>query len=336
MPVYDFARGENALITVISGGNRALVREKQRDLKLSATWELPFLRNSNLIAEYFRNRSDDVTASFPLLTPAIEAAYPGRAVRDASGRLVSIDRRPVTFAETTGSRLRYGLNVSGRIGKPSPGGRGQGMPGGFSGAGPSGGATSGGAGTGPGGGGGPRMGGGGGGGGMGRLMGAMGGGQGRWNLSLFHTARFGERVVITPGGPVLDLLGGDALTGGGVARHGLELEGGAFHKGFGLRLNGNWSAPTRLRASGAPGTSDLRFGSVFRLDMRIFSDLGRQKVFTDLSPFFKGTRIALQFDNIFDSRQKVTDANGAVPLSYQPDYLDPKGRMIGVDFRKTF
>ena len=120
VPVYDFARGENALVTVINGGNRALLREKQRDLKLSATWELPFLRNSRLLAEYFRNRSNDVTASFPLLTAPIEAAFPGRAVRDAGGRLVAIDRRPVTFAQTTASRLRYGFNVSGSIGKPRP------------------------------------------------------------------------------------------------------------------------------------------------------------------------------------------------------------------------
>ncbi len=70
--------------------------------------------------------------------------------------------------------------------------------------------------------------------------------------------------------------------------------------------------------------------------MRLFSDLGRQKALTDLSPFFKGVRLSFQFDNIFDSRQKVTDASGTVPLSYQPDYLDPKGRMIGIDFRKTF
>ena len=170
-----------------------------------------------------------------------------------------------------------------------------------------------------------------------RMMGGGGrGGQGRWNLSLYHTVRFGERVVVAPGGPVLDLLGGDALTGGGVARHGLELEGGGFYRGFGLRFNGNWAAPTRLRASGAPGTSDLRFGSVFRLDLRLFVDFGRQKALMDISPFFKGTRLAFQFDNMFDSRQKVTDASGAVPLSYQPDYLDPRGRMIGVDFRKTF
>jgi iron complex outermembrane recepter protein len=167
-------------------------------------------------------------------------------------------------------------------------------------------------------------------------MGGGGGGQGRWNVSLYHTLRFSEQVTLAPGGPLLDLLGGDALSGGGVARHSLELEGGAFRKGFGLRLNGNWSAPTRTKASGAPGNSDLRFGSVFRLDVRIFSDLGNHKRLTDLSPIFKGMRLAFQFDNILDSRQKVTDSSGATPFSYLPDFLDPRGRMVGIDLRKTF
>ena len=171
---------------------------------------------------------------------------------------------------------------------------------------------------------------------MARFMGGGGNGQGRWNLSLYHTVRFSDQVTIAAGGPVLDLLGGDALTGGGVSRHSLELEGGAYRKGFGLRLNGRWSAPTRLRASGAPGTSDLRFGSVLRLDARIFADLGSQKALTDISPIFKGMRLAFQIDNVLDSRQKVTDGSGATPFSYLPDYLDPKGRVIGIDLRKTF
>jgi hypothetical protein len=322
VPVYDFARGENALVAVTSGGIRSLQSERQRDLKFSANWQLP-ISGANLIAEYFRNRSDNVTAAFPLLTPAIEAAFPGRATRDAAGRLVAIDRRPVTFSKTEGERLRWGINLSGRIGKAPPergpggSGRGAGMGGpGMRGPGA----------------GGP------GGGGMGRMMGMMGGGggQGRWNLSAYHTVRFAEQVMITPSGPLLDLLAGDALSGGGVARHSLEIEGGAFRKGFGLRVNGNWSAPTRIKASGAPGTSDLRFGSVFRLNLRVFSDLGNQKALTDISPVFKGMRLAFQFDNIFDSRQKVTDASGATPFSYLPDYLDPKGRVIGIDLRKSF
>jgi outer membrane receptor protein involved in Fe transport len=89
VPVYDFTRGETVLATVTGGGNPGLRKERQRDLKFGANWKLPFLNNSNLLVEYFRNRSNDVTASFPLLTPEIEAAFPGRVVRDAGGRIVS-------------------------------------------------------------------------------------------------------------------------------------------------------------------------------------------------------------------------------------------------------
>src|SRR5690606_29222046 len=39
---------------------------------------------------------------------------------DISGRLVSIDQRPVTFAETNSQRLRIGLNLSGALGAPRP------------------------------------------------------------------------------------------------------------------------------------------------------------------------------------------------------------------------
>ncbi len=78
------------------------------------------LENSRLTVDYFKNHSDDVASSFPLLTPAIEAAFPGRVTRDPSGRLVSIDQRPVTFAETNSERLQIGLNLSGPLGKPRP------------------------------------------------------------------------------------------------------------------------------------------------------------------------------------------------------------------------
>ena len=298
VPVYDFARGETVLATIIEGGNPGLVKERQRDLKLAVNWDLPVLKNSSLVAEYFRNRSDDVTSGFPLLTGPIEAAFPDRVVRDGSGRLVSIDRRPITLAETSGSRLRYGLNLSGPLGKPraaAPGERPRGMGG-------------------PGG----------------------GNGQGRWNLSLFHTMRFTDRVLVAPGGPALDLLDGDALSGGGSIRHGLELEGGAFYRGLGLRFNGQWNGPSTLKASGLPGTSDLRFGSTFDIDLRAFINFDQQKGVVDAVPLLKGSRLAFVVENLFDSRQQVTDAAGTTPLGYQRDYLDPRGRVIGIDFRKTF
>ena len=321
--VYDFTRGETALVSVLSGGNPALRKEQQRDLKLSANWELPGVKNSSLLVEFFRNRSNDMTASFPVLTPAIEAAFPGRAVRDGSGRLVSIDRRPVTLAEAGATRLRYGINLSGTIGKAAPGGRG-GMLGGM---GPRGPRAGGGVG-------GPLRGGGGmGSGGGGPMMGMMGGGggQGRWNLSLFHMYRFNDFAVVTPGGLYIDQINGGALGGTGVARHSVEVEGGAFYKGFGLRANGTWQSPTRI-----DGTTNLRFGSAFKLNLRAFVDFDRQKKLVEAVPFLKGARFAITVDNLFDSHQRVTDASGVVPIGYQEDLLDPKGRMIGIDFRKMF
>ena len=322
VPVFDFTSGGTALVTLISGGNPALLRETQRDIKLSANWEMPFIKDSRLVVEYFRNRSNNVTASFPLLTPPIEAAFPGRMVRDGARRLVSIDQRPVTFAQTKAERLRYGISVRGNIGKAPA--RGEGRGGGRRGGGMGGGGDGDSAGRG-------------GGGGFGRGMMGRGGGRGRWNLALYHTVQFNDQVVVAPGGPVLDLLGGDALSGGGTARHALELDAGAFYKGFGLRLSGNYAAPTTVRANGGlSSTGDLRFGSVFRLNTRAFVDLGQQKRRTDASSFFKGARLAVFVNNVFDQRQRVTDAFGEVPLSYQPDRIDPRGRVIGVEFRKMF
>ncbi len=324
VPFYDLARGETSIITVTSGGNPFLSKERQRDIKLGANWQLPFLSNSNMIVEYFKNRSTNVTASFPLLTPAIEAAFPGRAVRDLSGKLIALDQRPVTLAEQNGSRLRWGFNLSGPIGKPSADGGMFGMMGGGGGprrGGPGGGRPGGGA----------RGGGGGGGGGP-----MMGGGQGRWNISLYHTVQFTSRVLVAPGGPVLDLLNGDALGSGGTPRHSLEFNGGFFNKGLGLFAQGTWAAPTTVRASGLPGVSDLRFGALAKVNMFLFADLGQQKKLVKAAPFFKGARMSLRFENLFDAHQKVTDNTGAVPLSYQPDYLDPRGRVISLEFRKMF
>ena len=70
--------------------------------------------------------------------------------------------------------------------------------------------------------------------------------------------------------------------------------------------------------------------------MRAFVDLGQQKALTDMSSFFKNARLSLKIDNVLDARQRVTDQFGAVPISYQPDLLDPQGRVITIEFRKQF
>ncbi|MCA1662207.1 MAG: TonB-dependent receptor [Novosphingobium sp.] len=272
VPVFDFARGETVLASVTTGGNPNLVKEKQRDWKLGLSWQLPFLERSNFVAEYFRNRSVDTTNGFPLLIPEIEAAFPGRVVRDAGGRLVSIDRRPVTFAEETGERLRYGFNLSGSFGKADP----------------------------------------------------------NAGREIDQTVRIGAT------GPVLDLIGGDATGSTPLARHGVELEGGGFHRGLGLRLSGRYTGGSRIDGDPLTGASGLDFAPIATFDLRLFADLGRIPGLAEKAPFLERSRLSLRVDNLFDAQQRVTDANGVVPLSYQSGFLDPRGRFFEVEIRKQF
>jgi iron complex outermembrane receptor protein len=53
-------------------------------------------------------------------------------------------------------------------------------------------------------------------------------------------------------------------------------------------------------------------------------------------PWLRGTRISLSVNNVFNTRQRVTDATGVVPNTYQPDYLDPLGRTVRLSIRKLF
>ena len=202
-------------------------------------------------------------------------------------------------------------------GQPRGGGQGDGSPSSGDGA-----STSGGAG---------RQGGGGG-------FGRGGDGRGRWNLSAFHTVNFANTVLIAPGGPFLDLLNGDATgNGGGVARHQFELEGGAFYRGLGFRLSGTYSGPTTVRGTGLPGSADLRFGSLATFNLRTFIALDQQRWLVGEDPgFLKQARMSLRINNIFGTHQRVTDANGDVPLRYQPFLIDPVGRFIEIEFRKLF
>ncbi|MEP7348651.1 MAG: TonB-dependent receptor [Sphingorhabdus sp.] len=322
--IYDFARNESLFVGVTTGGNPALVGEKRRDLKLGLNWSPAKIEGLGLQVEYFRNDSRNTTASFPLLTPEIEAAFPGRVVRDASGQLVSIDQRPVNFDREKSQRIRWGFNMSGGIG-PQPQGRGP-LGGGPGAGGPRGGSPQGAGGSGRGG---PRMGGGG--------FVPGGGMPSRWQIALYHTYRIQEEVTIRPGVPVLDLLNGSAISSnGGAARHEIELSGGVFHKGLGFRLQGNYRSATTVNGTSLPGSSDLHFGDLTTLAAIMFINLDQRGSLTKKMPFLKGSRIRLRVNNIFNDIIDVRDQNGLVPLGYQPSLLDPRGREFEISFRKRF
>jgi iron complex outermembrane recepter protein len=298
--VYDFSQNTAALVNIITGGNPALIGEKRRDLKLSASWSPAKVKNLNLQIEYFRNRSSNTSVNFPLLTSEIEAAFPGRVTRDSSGALISVDRRPVNYAEERSQSIRSGFTLSGEVGKATA------RPDRANG--PS-------------------------------LMGRPGSDRsaGRWEISLYHSYQIQDDILIAPGIPRLDLLHGSATSElGGTPRHKVELSGGFYYKGLGSRLSGNYRSPTRANGSGLPGSSDLRFSDLATLNLRFFVMLDEQGNLTKKIPFLKGSRIRLNIDNVLDDIVDVRDQNGMVPLSYQPGYLDPKGRYFEISFRKQF
>jgi hypothetical protein len=328
---YDLRNGETVQISTITGGNPFLLAEQRRDLKLGLNWSPPMLEGLNLSVNYNSNKSYDTANSFPLLTPEIEAAFPDRVQRDENGVLLAIDQRPVNFDRAENSQIRWGLNFGKSFGQQQergPGAGRGGRGGGGEGARPAGGGPGAGADR-PRGGGGPRMGGRGGRGGM------FGGPQGgRWQVSLYHTIKLTDKVLIRPGVPELDLLNGSATgSGGGSNRHLFELDGGLFNKGMGVRLSAKYDSGSTVTGGTA---GDLKFGDLATFNLRFFVDLNQKPKLTEKLPFLKGSRLRLSVDNIFDAQRKITDENGRVPLNYQPGYIDPLGRYIELEWRKTF
>lgn len=457
VPIFDIRNNRTVLATVISGGNPDLSAENESDWKYSFQWRLPFFDRARFSIDYLNNHSTNVSAGFPLLTPAIEAAFPGRVTRNSAGQLVQVDERPVLFAAQDERQLQIGFNASGRIGgshrfgggsgggdeapeqhpRPRPpqeagasGEQGAGPPAGGNylnrhfdpqrfaamrakfcaadsatviarmnqeladqasgktppkdGAGgqsapampqrllqrlegpdgkidpvkfaafrqricsgdgtafahrPGSGSAAGSTGGAPvaaaendnGRGGGPSHR------GEGRhppFFGNRNGG--RWFANLQYNIELANTVLIAPGLPRLDLLNGDSLSDSGSPRSNLEFRLGGFYNGFGMRWRVKYTGPSTVNGSGLPGSTDLHFAGRTQVDLRMFADLGRQQKLVEAMPFLKGARVAVSFNNLFDARQQVTDANGNTPLRYQPYLIDPTGRSVKIVLRKLF
>jgi len=173
-----------------------------------------------------------------------------------------------------------------------------------------------------------------------RGFGGRGGGGGnpratRVQLALFHTIHLKERVTIAEGVPALDLLNGDVIgSGGGQARHEVEAQAGITRYGLGARLSANWKSGTHVDAGTGGASTDLDFSSLATVNLRLFADLGVRRELVQKHPILRGTRLTLSVNNLFDQQQTVRDATGVTPVNYQPDYLDPRGRVLQFSVRK--
>lgn len=355
VPVFDYVRGETALVTTITGGNPGLGNATTRNWRLGlqvTPLQNPSVRISINLND--RRTSGDI-AAFPGITADTALAFPDRFVRDADGHLLQVDLRPINITEQHRTSLRWGVNFSKRLrtpqsqinalreafrerfpngapGRPgtegAPDGQGaggQGM-GGQGTGGPGGNGTAGAdGGRGPGGGGGgPRFGG-----------GSRGGGGGRINVSLYHEWTFTNTAQFASSLPQLDLLDGESLGNGSPpSRHKVELQAGVSQSGLGLRLTGTWNSATRIDGVAGEPSSQLHFDDLATFNLRLFANLGQLPSVMRSHSLLRGVRVQLSVDNLLNARQHVTDGNGDVPLAFRPAYLDPLGRVVRLSIRK--
>lgn len=335
---YDFLRGETRDISRIDGGNPLLQPDRRRVEKLSVSarpWESV---DFNLTIDYLRTETEDLIGSLPLATPNIERAFGERFTRDAQGRLLSIDARPLNLGNRERDEWRWTLSLNRPWGPQPEAPNWRGAGGGAAGSGPGTGAGAGAGVSQTGAAGSPaatapsdeaarraRMA------AMGeRMMGFAR--RGSWQLSITHTHRTRDEVRLGNAGIPLDLLNGDVLLDPtGISTDELELNLGGARNGFGGRLTARWRSSTEA----ASALDTLQFSDLTTVGLRLFADLGLQPIAREY-PALRGARLALIVDNLFDERQDVRNAQGLTPLNYQPDLLDPQGRTIRLTVRKVF
>jgi len=357
--VFDFTNGETVLVTATTGGNADLQSDRRNVIKVGGNWQ-PFKDTDLRLRADYVHQTIDRPISNVSVTPQIEAAFPERFVRNGAGDLVSVDLRPVNFDSSRRDALRIGFDFSKPLKSRRPsqsvidqiraqfrGARGGAQSGQGSATGnaqdgqnsappsppPEGGQAGpppgGPGGSGPGGGGFGGFGGGRGGGG-----GFFGGGnRGRLTFSLTDSITFVDKTVIAPG-LKLDYLHGDAAgSSGGTSRHNVEAQAGYFNNGLGARIGAKWRSGTNVDTLSG---DDLHFGSLATFDLRLFANPGDIPEVAVKHPWLRGTQVRFEVTNIFNTRPKVHSALGDPLLNYQPDLLDPLGRVIGISIRKLF
>lgn len=327
--VFDYATGQTVDVAQLAGGNPSLVADTRNVLKVGLTIKPWSSRDLIIVANYNQIAIKNPIATFPAASGPIQAAFPARFIRDENGDLVEQDIRPVNFARSERSEIRWGFNYTRPIGKqPTRADFGRAL------FGPNGPPRR------PPGDDGPRGGGGSGDGGGGRPRFSPSGAfptAGRLQVAVYHTLYLTDRQLVRPGGPTLDLLNGAPIGNtGGQYRNEIEAQLGMTLAGFGGRLSADWRQGTHV--AGVPGSpiGDLSFSDLTTLNLRLFDNFAQQKWAMKRYPWLRGARLSLNIINLLDQRIQAHDAFGATPLGFRPQELDPAGRTIMLSFRKLF
>lgn len=301
--VFDFLRGETVEVRYLTGGNPGISTERRNTVSLGGTLAVAPRGGFVLNAAWSRRRSRDAVSTLPPVNAEVQAAFLDRYRRDASGRLVEVDARAVSFASVEREEFTWGFTMRQHLG----GGGGSATVDGSADEAVSGEARA----------------------GLRKGVGGI-----RLFASLQHTWVLRATRQARAELPMVDLLeGGAAGYGGGQPRHRIEFGGGITAGGMGLQMKGNYTAASEIHVATTPQPGDLRFSARTEVEIRLFADLGR---LLPASAIAKGARLSLTVDNLFDSKAIVRDRSRSTPLSYQPYLIDPLGRVVTLGLRKKF
>jgi hypothetical protein len=233
---FDPLTNSEAFVTTISGGLAGLQNETSKTDKLSLTARPWSKYGFQFGADYVETQYRNQVGSLPSATSAVMLAFPERFQRDASGRLILVDNRTVTFDRQRNREMRLSLMLNTPIGgtaKPAAQGAAPGKP-------------------------------------LSRPLRPM-----MLNLNVGYNHLFSSTTVMRPGLPTIDLLSGGAIgIGGGRQRYSYSASASLSQGGHGVRLNWVMRSKSFLNTGSLANPDRLTFNAYSTFDLRTFAEIG--------------------------------------------------------------
>ena len=149
-------------------------------------------------------------------------------------------------------------------------------------------------------------------------------------ISLNHQYRLANEILIRPGLPVIDEIGGDS----GQSRHNVNVQFGIGKRGMGATIGLSWSGAARVSDHTADASQVFYIKPPVTLNVSGFID--SSAIFNGLrrNSSAKGWKVSLDIQNLLNGYRRVTLAGGAVSAGYSHDEADPLGRTVCLTLRK--
>jgi hypothetical protein len=315
--IFDFTGGVVTRAAVVTGGNPDLRTDRRNTFKLSGDWQPFDTVNFRLRADYAHVTIDRPISNITV-SPELEAAFPERFTRDASGTLLSVDLRPANFSSARRDTLRFGFDFTrplkshqvsqADVQKLVDRAKAAGI------AVPETSGTSSSAAPGS--------------------LASATSQNGRMTVSLTDTITLVDRATIRPGLPELDYLHGAPIgQSGGQPRHQVQAQAGWSNNGMGARVGANWRGATNVDSLVGDA---LHFSPVATFDLTLFANVGQYVPIVSRAPWLRGASLRFEAGNIFNTLPRVHNEAGVVPAGYEANMLDPLGRTFMITLRKQF